>query len=482
MTGRSRTIWTFVITSVALFMTQLDNLVVTTALPVIRVHLHASLSSLEWTVNAYTLTFAVFLLTGATLGDRFGRRRLFLIGLTIFTLGSAAAALAPSAGALIVARAVQGAGSAIVTPLTLTLLSAAVPVQRRGAALGAWGAVAGLAISSGPLVGGAVVQGWSWQTIFWINVPIGLILLPLAWRRLEDSHGPSTRLDLPGVVLASSGLFGIVLGLVRANDFGWTSAYVLTAFIGGAALVAAFVRWELRAEQPMLPMRLFRSRGFTAANGASVLMFFGMFGAIFLLSQAMQTMQGHSPLGAGLRILPWTGMPIVVAPAAGILADRIGSRPVVFTGLALQAIGLGWLALVVTPTAPFTSLIAPFVVCGFGMAAFFAPTAALVLSTVRREEEGIASGAANAMRELGGVFGVAVLASVFSAHGSYASPHAFQLGLRPAVLVGAVIVGVAAVVLLAVPRRQRLVAAGGDSYPEGLVGSAADLQPVAVGA
>jgi EmrB/QacA subfamily drug resistance transporter len=478
MNGRSRTIWTFVITSLALFMTSLDNLVVTTALPVIKLHLHASLSSLEWTVNAYTLTFAVFLLTGATLGDRFGRKRMFLIGLAIFTAGSAFAALAPSAGWLIVARAIQGSGSAIVTPLTLTLLSAAVPVERRGAALGAWGAVAGLAISSGPLVGGAVVQGWSWQTIFWINVPIGLILLPLAFRGLTESRGSATKLDLRGVLLASTGLFSIVLGLVRANDFGWTSSYVLTSLIAGVALVAAFVRWELRVEQPMLPMRLFRSRGFSAANGASMLMFFGMFGAIFLLSQAMQTMQGHSPLGAGLRILPWTGMPIIVAPVAGILADKIGARPVVFTGLTLQAIGLGWLAFAVTPTVPFTHLIAPFVICGFGMAMFFAPTAALVLSTVSRAEEGIASGAANAMRELGGVFGVAVLASVFSAHGGYLSRHDFEMGLRPATLVGAVMVGVAALVLLLVPRRSSETAVADSSVADDAYGAGRDL-PVA---
>jgi EmrB/QacA subfamily drug resistance transporter len=424
---------------------------------VIRVNLHASLSSLEWTVNAYTLTFAVFLLTGATLGERFGRRRMFLIGLVIFTAGSAAAALAPSAGWLIVARAVQGSGSAIVTPLTLTLLSAAVSVERRGAALGAWGAVAGLAISSGPLVGGAVVQGWSWQTIFWINVPIGLVLLPLAWRRLDESHGTSTRLDVRGVALASTGLFGIVLGLVRANELGWASSYVLTSLITGTALVAAFIRWELRTDEPMLPMRLFRSRGFAAANGASVLMFFGMFGSIFLLSQALQTMQGYSPLGAGLRMLPWTGMPIVVAPLAGILADRIGSRPVVAAGLALQAIGLGWLAIIVEPGTSFPELIPAFVISGMGMAMFFAPTANLILSTVRRDEEGIASGAANALRELGGVFGVAILASVFSQRGGYASPHTFALGLRPAVLVGAAAVAVSAGVLLLVPRRRSTV-------------------------
>jgi EmrB/QacA subfamily drug resistance transporter len=302
------------------------------------------------------------------------------------------------------------------------------------------------------------VQGWSWQTIFWINVPIGLILLPIAWRGLAESHGPATRLDVPGVLLASSGLFGLVLGMVRANALGWTSSYVLTALIGGAALVAAFIRWELRTDQPMLPMRLFRSRGFAAANGASVLMFFGMFGAIFLLSQALQTMQGYSPLGAGLRMLPWTGMPIVFAPIAGILADRIGARPVVFVGLALQAVGLAWLAEVMSPTVPFTHLVPALVVSGIGMAMFFAPTAALVLGTVRREEEGIASGAANALREVGGVFGVAILASVFASHGGYGTPHTFALGLRPAVDVGAVAVGLAALVLLVVPRRKPAIA------------------------
>jgi MFS family permease len=204
----------------------------------------------------------------------------------------------------------------------------------------------------------------------------------------------------------------------------------------------------------MLPMRLFRSRGFAAANGASALMFFGMFGSIFLLSQALQTMEGYSPLGAGLRMLPWTGMPIVVAPIAGILADKIGSRPVVATGLALQAIGLGWLAQIVTPTASFASLVPAFVISGIGMALFFAPAANLVLGTVGRDEEGIASGAANAMREIGGVFGVAILASVFASHGGYVSPHTFEMGLRPAVWVGAVAVGVSAFVLLLVPRRQ----------------------------
>ena len=453
MTAKSRTIWTFIVTSVALFMAQLDNLVVTTALPVIRTDLHASLSALEWTVNAYTLTFAVLLLTGAALGERFGRRRMLVVGLVVFTAGSAAAALAPSAEWLIAFRALQGAGAAIVTPLTLTLLSAAVPVERRGMALGIWGAVAGLAIATGPVVGGAVVQGWSWQTIFWLNVPLGLVLIPLARLRVDESRGLSTHLDLPGVVLASGGLFGIVLGVVRANDYGWTSRFVVTALTAGVAGIVAFVAWERRASEPMLPMRLFKSRGFSATNIASVLMFFGMFGSIFLLAQFLQTVQHYSPLQAGLRTLPWTGMPIVVSPIAGIVADRIGGKPVVLTGLLLQATGLAWLAAVSSPTVAYSTLLPAFIVSGTGMAMFFAPVATMVLGTVRRDEEGIASGATNALRELGGVFGVAVLASVFAAHGGYTSGLDFVDGLRPAVAVGAAGVFLAAVALLAVPRR-----------------------------
>src|SRR6266480_3976149 len=294
MTTKSRTVWTFAITSAALFMASLDNLVVTTALPSIRDHLHASLAGLQWTVNAYTLTFAVLLLTGATLGERYGRRRMFVAGLALFTLGSAAAALAPSIGMLIAARAVQGVGAAVLIPLTLTLLSAAVAPERRGLALGAWGAVGGLAIAIGPLVGGAVVEGASWQWIFWLNVPIGLALLPIARFRLTESYGPATRMDLPGVILASLGLLGIVLGVVRGNDHGWTSATVLPPIVIGALLVAGFVAWKLRAPEPMLPMKLFRSRGFTMTNVASLLMFFGMFGSIFLLAQFLQTVEHYS--------------------------------------------------------------------------------------------------------------------------------------------------------------------------------------------
>jgi EmrB/QacA subfamily drug resistance transporter len=452
---RPKTLWTFVITSVALFMVVLDNLVVSTALPVIRTDLGASLEELEWTVNAYTLTFAVLLLTGAALGDRFGRRRVFVAGLTIFTGASAAAALAPTMDALVVARAIQGIGGAIVTPLTLTILSEAFPKEKRGLALGAWSGIAGLAVASGPLVGGAVIDGISWQWIFWLNVPIGILLVPLAFGFLRETKGPANRLDLPGLALVSAGLFGLVWGLINGNGDGWTSPQIVASLGLGAVLTAAFVVWELRASAPMLPMRFFRNRAFAAANGASLLMYFGMFGSIFLLVQFLQTVQGNSPLGAGLRVLPWTAMPMIVAPIAGALSDRIGGRPLMAGGLALQAIGLGWLAAVSTPTVPYTELVIPFILSGTGMAMFFAPVANVVLSSVRPEEEGQASGANNAIREVGGVFGVAVLATVFSQYGGYGSPQTFVDGLGPAIWVGAVVVGVGSLLSLMIPRIRR---------------------------
>jgi EmrB/QacA subfamily drug resistance transporter len=457
--NRSRTIWTLAITSIALFMVVLDNLVVSTALPVIRVDLGASIEELEWTVNAYTLTFAVFLLTGAALGDRFGRRRMFGIGLGVFTLASAAAALAPSMEALIAARAVQGLGGAMVMPLTLTILSNAFPAERRGVALGIWGAIGGIAVASGPLVGGAVIEGISWQWIFWLNVPVGLLLAPLAYARLRESHGPDKALDLPGLALASGGLLGVVWGLVNGNADGWSSAPIVGSIGAGAALLVAFVAWELRAEQPMLPMRFFRNRAFSAANAASLAMSFGMFGSIFLLTQFFQTAQGYSPLEAGLRVLPWTAMPMVVAPIAGALSDRIGSRPILAVGLGLQAVGLAWIAAVSTATVGYGSLVGPFIVSGVGMGMFFAPMANVILGAVRPAEEGKASGANNAVREVGGVFGVAVLASVFSRYGSYESAVTFNDGLVVATWVGAFVVAAGALAALAIPGRRRAEAA-----------------------
>jgi EmrB/QacA subfamily drug resistance transporter len=455
MTHKRNIWWTFAITSTALFMVTLDNLVVTTALPVIRVDLHAGISGLEWTVNAYTLSFAVLLLTGAALGDRFGRRLVFSIGIGIFTLASAAAALAPTIGALDAARAVQGLGGAIVMPLTLTILSSAVPAERRGLALGAWGGISGLAVAFGPVVGGAVVNGISWHWIFWLNVPFGVVLLPLALRRLDETKGPLGRVDLPGLALASAGLFGVVWALVRGNSVGWGSAQIAGSLVAGALVLVAFVAWELRAEQPMLPMAFFRDRTFTLANLASLLMSFGMFGSIFLLAQFFQTVQGYSPLGSGLRILPWTAMPMVVAPIAGALSDRIPAHRIIGTGLALQAAGLAWIAAVSSPTTAYADLVVPFALSGVGMGLFFAPIANVVLSSVRSEQEGQASGANNAIRELGGVFGVAILASLFSHYGGYGTGSSFVNGMTPAVYVGAAVVALGAVASFAIKRRPK---------------------------
>src|SRR4051794_8390194 len=440
-------------------MVALDNLVVTTALPVIREELGSSLADLEWMVNAYTLTFAVLLLTGAALGDRFGRRRVFVIGLGIFTLGSAAAALAPSSQFLILARAMQGVGGAIVTPLTLTILAAGVPLERRAVALGAWGGVGGLAVAIGPVVGGAIAQGVSWHWIFWLNVPIGIIAAILAWFRLEETYGPEGGLDLVGLALVSGGLFGLVWGVIHGNDRGWTDPQVLAAVIAGGLALVGFVLWERRSSHPMLPLSMFRSRGFTAANGVSFLMYFGMFGSVFLLVQFFQLVQGMKPFEAGLRTLPWTAMPIIVAPLMGLLVPRIGARPIVTLGMALLAGGLAWVAFVITPTVDYALLVPGFVISGIGMGMFFAPIANVILSAVRPDQEGKASGANNAIREVGGVFGVAVLASVFSAYGSYASPTAYVAGLVPAVWTGAAIVAVGAVLALVIPSRLGMLSA-----------------------
>jgi EmrB/QacA subfamily drug resistance transporter len=444
-----RSAWTLAIVSVALFMVTLDNLVVTNALVSIREDLGASIEQLEWTVNAYTLSYAIFLLTAAALGDRLGRRRVFAVGIGMFTFASALAALAPSTDALIAARALQGLGAATITPLTLTLLSEAFPADRRGMAIGIWGGVSGLGVALGPVVGGVVVEGLSWQWIFWLNVPIGILLAPTAARMLRESVGPNTRLDLPGVTLASVGLLGLVFGIVRGQSLGWTSTTVLAALAIGVAVLGAFVAWELRAPAPMLPMRFFANRAFVGTNVASLAMFFGVFGSIFLLAQFFQTAQGYSPLEAGLRTLPWTAMPMFVAPLAGIFAERIGSRPLIAAGLALQSAGLAWLAIVSEPGVAYGMLVPGFVMAGTGMGLVFAPAAYAVLASVRPEEAGQASGATNTIREIGGVLGVAVLA------GGYESPQAFSDGLIVATSVGAVVVALGALAALLVPARSR---------------------------
>ncbi len=451
MSDSRRRMWTLVIVSVGLFMVVLDNLVVSVALPSIHHSLGASIQALEWTVNAYTLSYAVLLLTGAALGDRFGRKRMFMVGISLFTLSSAAAAVAPSAGLLIAARASQGIGAAIATPLTLTLLADAFPPDRRGMAIGVWSGISGIAVALGPLVGGAVIQAASWHFIFWINVPIGLALVPLAGWRLSESHGPKQPLDLAGLGLGSAGLFGIVFGVVRSQTLGWTAPEVLAAMAAGVALMVAFIAHERRTPAPMLPMEFFARRGFAVTNVVSLSMYFGMFGSIFFLSQFLQNVLGQSPLQAGVKLLVWTGATMVVAPLAGVFSERFGSRLFMAAGLALQAIALGWLASEVSTTTSYASMIGPFILGGSGMALVFAPSANAVLASVRSDQAGQASGATNAIRELGGVLGVAVLSTVFTSHGGYGSSQAFVHGLTPAMWIGAAVLAAGAVLPIVLP-------------------------------
>ena len=452
-------IWTLVIVSVGLFMVVLDNLVVNVALPSIHRDLGASIQALEWTVNAYVLAYAVFLLTGSALGDRFGRKRLFVIGISMFTISSAAAALAPTSGTLIAARALQGIGAAIVTPLTLTLLADAFPPERRGIALGVWSGISGVAVALGPLVGGAVLEAASWHWIFWINVPIGIALVPLALSRLAESRGASRRLDFAGLAFASTGLFGLVYGLVRSQSLGWTNPEVLIALIVGALLIAGFIAYELRTRDPMLPMSFFAKRSFAVTNVVSLAMYFGMFGSIFFLSQFLQNVLHNSPLQAGIKLLVWTGATMVVSPLAGFFSERYGSRLFMVAGLSLQAIALGWLAAIASTSTAYTSMIGPFLLAGAGMSLVFAPSANAVLASVRTEQTGQASGATNAVRELGGVLGIAVLATVFTSHGSYASSQAFVSGLIPAMWVGVAVLAVGALIGAALPFSTRADAA-----------------------
>jgi EmrB/QacA subfamily drug resistance transporter len=456
--GRGR-LSTLLVVSVGLFMVVLDNLVVSVALPSIHRELGASIQSLEWTVNAYVLSYAVLLLTGAALGDRLGRRRMFVAGIVLFTTASAAAAVAPSMGLLIAARAIQGVGGAIVTPLTLTLLANAFPPDRRGIAIGVWSGISGIAVALGPLVGGAVIQASSWHWIFWINVPIGAILAPTAARLLQESHGEPRGLDLPGLALASTGLFGLVFGLIRAQTIGWGATEVVLSLALGGLLIVAFVINELRAEHPMLPMEFFTRRSFAVTNVVSLSMYFGMFGSIFFMSQYLQNVLGNSPLQAGVKLLVWTGATMLVSPAAGYFSERFGSRPFMVAGLALQAITLGWLATMAGVHQSYASMVVPFILGGSGMALVFAPSANAVLSSVRTEQTGQASGATNAIRELGGVLGIAVLSTVFTSHGSYTSPQHYVDGLIPAMWVGAGVLTFGSLVALAFPFSTREQAA-----------------------
>ncbi|MEV0406761.1 MFS transporter [Actinoallomurus sp. NPDC050550] len=447
--------WLLGLTAAASLMVALDATVVATALTRIRLDLSATMEQLEWTVNAYSLSFAVLLMTGAALGDRFGRRRMFVAGLGLFTAASAACATAPGIGWLIVARAVQGCGAALVMPLAMALLSNGFPPERRAKALGISAGLIGLAVVAGPVVGGVVTQGLAWQWIFWLNVPIGLVVIPLVLRRIPESRGAGTSFDLGGVVLVTGGAFGLVWGLIRADGVGWGAFEVDGALTAGAVLLVAFVAWELRVRQPMVPMRLLRSRGFSAGNTAGLFLYASLYGSLFFMAQFLQTGLGDGPMATGLRLMPWTGAVTVVAPVAGALVNRVGARTLTVAGLTLQAAGMGWIGLVAEPSLAYAQLIAPMIVAGAGVSLAMPAAQTSVLNAVAPQEIGKASGVFNMLRQFAAVFGVAILAAVFTAKGGYGTARTFSDGFAPAITVSGALSLTGALAGLFIPGRSR---------------------------
>ncbi len=465
------------LTSVAFFMVSLDSLVVVTALPAIHGSVGGAIGTLEWAVNAYGLTFAAGIITAAALGERLGRRRVYVAGLALFTLASAACAVAPNAGLLIAARAVQGLGSAAVTPLALTILAAAFPAQRRGAVVGIFGGIAGLAIAGGPLVGGAVTQGLDWHWIFWINVPIGVLavlgsLAFLPAGRPGGQPGTAGPLDLPGAVLAAAGAALLAWGLVRAGGSGWGDPLGLGAMLGGLAVLTGFVGWERRAAEPMLPLRLFRNRTFAAGNVAGFMSFGAIMSAAFLTAQYFQLGLGYSPLATGLRLLPWTATPMLVAPAAGALADRIGTRPLLVTGLTLQAGGLAWVTLLASSgSSGYAGYVLPFVLAGIGISMSIPAVPTTVLGAAPAADVGRASGVNNTMQRFGGAFGVALVGALFAAHGHLGTASSFTAGYRQAMLGSAALSLAGALVSLCIARRRPSQESRGDGSAVTVVSS-----------
>jgi EmrB/QacA subfamily drug resistance transporter len=458
--------WVLVLAAAASFMVSLDALVVTTALPAIRHDLGASLGSLEWTVNAYTLSFAVLLMSAAALGDRYGRRRMFSFGVALFGAASAGCALAPSAGALVAARAVQGAGAAFVMPLALGLLGGAFAPRERPRALGIFAAAAGSAVALGPPFGGAVVQGISWPWIFWLNLPLAGVLIAIARARVDEQYGPHAAIDGRGLVLVTAAALALVWGLVRGNTVGWGSIEVVLALIAGVAFAVALILVELRVREPMLPMALFRSRSFAVGNAAMFFLWGSGLGGLFFMAQFLQNGLGYGPFGAGLRLMPWGAVTIVVPVFAGRLINRYGERPLIVAGMAMHGVSFAWIALAARAGLPYWELVPPLVLSGAGFALASPATQSAVLTSVTVENVGKASGALSMIRQLGGAFGVAVQVAVFAAAGSYASAHALIAGIGPALGAGAALAlfGAAAGTAL---RARRRVAVGQVAVAEG---------------
>ncbi|WP_029137944.1 MFS transporter [Nakamurella lactea] len=455
--GRRRIpVWLAIVAaSLPMFMATLDNLVLTSALPVIRTDLGASVGQLAWFLNAYTLAFATFMLPAATLGDRFGRRRVMLAGVGLFTLASIGSALSTSSEALIIARAFQGLGAAAIMPLSLTLLAAAVPPAMRAAAIGIWGGVSGLGVALGPVIGGAVVEGISWQAIFWLNVPVALVAVPLLLAAIPESKGGWKRLDLLGTVLLGGAVFLGIWGIVHGNDDGWDSPTVLASLVGAVVLIPVYLWYARGREDAVLPLRLFRSRGFSAANAIGLFFTLGMFGAVFLMAQYLQVVQGYTPLQAGIRTLPWTAAPMIVAPIAGALVRRTGLRSLLVVGLVLQAGSLVWMAIVTEAGDSYGAFIPALAMAGIGMGLTFAPSATAVLDGLPESEFAIASSANSTIREFGVALGVALLTAVFLGAGGTISPTGYTGAIGPALLTGAAAVVVAVIAALFAPGRTR---------------------------
>jgi EmrB/QacA subfamily drug resistance transporter len=445
--------WVLGLTSTAYFMVVLDSLVVITALPQMQRDLHANLASLQWTVNSYGIAFAAAIITAAALGDRFGRRRVFNLGLVLFTLSSAACALASNAGELILARSVQGLGAAVIMPLSLTILITAFPQERRGRIVGIYGGLAGLAVAAGPIVGGVVVDCLNWHWIFWLNVPIGLVALALGTRLLPESHGAPERLDLVGVILVSGGVVGLVWALARANDIGWSSPEILGTLLAGCLLLLAFVGWERKAREPMVPMRLFRNPAFAAGNLTTFLMSGATFAAAFLITQEFQFARGYSPITTGLRLLPFFGTPMVISPIAGALSDRIGRRPIMLTGLALQVVGYTWVAARGSLATGWVEIVVALLVAGVGISMALPTVPTAVLSAVAEQEMGKASGVNYMAQRFGAVFSIAIASAVFAAHGHLGSPAAVTAGFRPALWSCVIFAALAALTATAIKGR-----------------------------
>jgi EmrB/QacA subfamily drug resistance transporter len=478
MTDANRKWWTLAAMCFALFMIMLDNTVVNVALPSIQRSLHSSIGSLEWTVNGYTLVFAVLLVTGGRLGDIFGRRRMFLFGVVVFAASSAAAGFAPTQEWLVAGRALQGVGAAFMMPGTLSIISNTFPPAERGRAIGTWAGVSGLALAIGPALGGALSEYASWRWIFFLNLPVaaGAVVMTLFAARESYDRTVGRSVDVPGIASLSLALTTLVLALVKGNGWGWGSTRVVALLVAAAAAFVAFAAIERRARNPMLELEFFRSRTFLGANLVAFVVSFAMLAMFFFVALYMQNVLHFGALQAGIRFLPSTLLVIASAPIAGRLADRIGSRPLMVAGLTLVAISL-LLDARVTATSGYGTLLVPFAMMGLGIGMTMSPMSTAAMNAVRAEKAGGASGILSMNRMVGATFGVAVAGALFqtlardrlgvrlaSLHLSAAQHHAIASGL----ITGQTTHALAG---LDRPTLLRVVSAGREAFVHGLAGS-----------